>query len=142
VPAFDGVGDLHIKVSDFGMDTNADTTYVVDDVLRVVAAEVEDAFPEAPVRVDAQETFTESDKDGDVEERVWGQLVQLDPVDKEKATKKFVNKKREAANEEIDKGYPETDRRMRRTFVSRHLHDPLVEQAHLLQHLVILRREL
>jgi hypothetical protein len=91
--------------------------------------------------VDAQETFTECDENGDVEERVWGQLVQLDPVDKEKATKKFENMNREAANEEIDKGYPETDRRMRRTLVSWHLHGLLVEQAHLFQHLVVLRGE-
>jgi hypothetical protein len=34
------------------------------------------------VRVDAQETFTKCDKDRDMEERVWGQLVQLDLVDK------------------------------------------------------------
>jgi hypothetical protein len=53
-----------------------------------------------------------------------------------------VDRNRKAANEEIDKGYPETDRRMRRTLVSGNLHGLLVDQAHLLQHLVVLRREL
>jgi hypothetical protein len=122
-PALDGVGELYIKVSDFGTDTNAYTTYVVDDVFQVVTAEVEDVFPEAPVRVDAQETFTECNESGDVEERVWGQLVQLDSVDKEKATKKFVDRNREVANEEIDKSYRETNRRKRRTVTSGFLGD-------------------
>jgi hypothetical protein len=62
LPALDGVGELHVKIVDIGTDADANATYVVDDVLRVVAPEEEDAFPEGPVRVDAQETFTEYDK--------------------------------------------------------------------------------
>jgi hypothetical protein len=41
----DGVGELHIKISGFRADTDANATYVVDDILRVVAPEVKDAFP-------------------------------------------------------------------------------------------------
>jgi hypothetical protein len=44
-PALDGVGELHIKVSEFWPDADANTTYVLYGVLRVVAAEVKDAFP-------------------------------------------------------------------------------------------------
>jgi hypothetical protein len=62
-PALDGVSKLHIKVSDFWPDADANPTYVVDGVLRVVAAEVKDAFPQDPLRVDAQEAFIEGDKD-------------------------------------------------------------------------------
>jgi hypothetical protein len=69
------------------------------------------------VRLDAQEALIESDEDGDVEERVWGQLVQLNPIDKEEATEKFMYRKRKATNEEIDEGYPETGWRMGRTLV-------------------------
>jgi metal-sulfur cluster biosynthetic enzyme len=113
-PALDRVGEFHIKVSDFGMSTDADTTYVVDDVFRVVAAEVEDAFPEAPVRVDAHETFTKCDKNGDVKERVRGQLVQLDPVDKKQVMKEFMDNNKKAVSEEVDESYPESNGRMRR----------------------------
>jgi hypothetical protein len=66
-PALDRVSKLHIKVSDFWPDADADTTYVGDGVLRVVVAEVKDVFPQAPVRVDAQEAFAEGDEDRDVE---------------------------------------------------------------------------
>ena len=50
------------------------------------------------MRVDAQETFTECDENGDVEKRVWGQLVQLDPVDKKQATKEFMDRNSKAAS--------------------------------------------
>jgi hypothetical protein len=91
-PTLDGVGELHVKVVDIRTDADANATHVVDDVLRVVAPEEENAFPEAPVRVDAQETLTEGDKDGDMEKGVWGQLVMLDPVNKKQTTKKFVDR--------------------------------------------------
>jgi hypothetical protein len=113
--------------------------FVVDDVFRVVVTDVEDAFPEAPVGVDFQKTFTECDKNGDVEERVWGQLVQLDPVDKKEATKKFMNRNGEAVNEEIDKNYLKTGRRMGRTLIPGHLHGLLVEHAHPLEQAIVLR---
>jgi hypothetical protein len=38
--------------------------------------------------LDAQEALAKSDEDGDMKDRIWGQLVQLNPVDKEEATKK------------------------------------------------------
>jgi hypothetical protein len=47
----DGVSELHIKISDLWLDADAHTTYVVDGVFRVVAEEVKDAFPQAPVRM-------------------------------------------------------------------------------------------
>jgi hypothetical protein len=67
-----------------------------------------------------------------MEDRVWSQLVQLDPEDKNEATKKFMNKNEEAADEEIDEAYPETGRRMGRTLIPWHPHSLLVEQVHLL----------
>ena len=52
-PALDGDGKFHIKIVDIGTDADTNATYVVDDVFRVVAPEIKDAFPEAPMRVDA-----------------------------------------------------------------------------------------
>ncbi|KAM0878313.1 hypothetical protein ACQ4PT_034962 [Festuca glaucescens] len=100
--ALDGVGKFHIKVSDFWPDADANTTYVVDGILRVVVAEVKDAFPQAPVRVDAQETFTEGDENRDVEERVRGQLVQLNPIDKKEAAEKLMDGNGKVTDEKID----------------------------------------
>jgi hypothetical protein len=47
-PALDGVGKLHIKVFGFWPDEDANTTYVVGDVLRVVAAEVKKCVSTGP----------------------------------------------------------------------------------------------
>jgi hypothetical protein len=44
-PALDGVSKIQVKVSNFWSNANANTTYVVDGFLRVVAAEVNDALP-------------------------------------------------------------------------------------------------
>jgi hypothetical protein len=57
----------------------------------VVSEKVEYAFPKAPMRMDAEETFTEGDKDRDVKDRIGSQLMQLNPVNKQKSTKKFVD---------------------------------------------------
>jgi hypothetical protein len=73
-------------------------------------------------------------------ERIGGQLMQLDPVDKEEASKKFLNRKGEATNEEVNKDYPESDGGWGE------LSSPGIliasdEQAHLLQHLLVLCRK-
>jgi hypothetical protein len=58
------------------------------------------------MRMDAEETLTKSDKNRNVEERIWSQLMQLNPIDEKKATKKLVDRDGKAANKEVDKGYP------------------------------------
>jgi hypothetical protein len=104
----DGVSEFHVKVSGFWPDTDANTTYIVDGVLRVVAVEVKYAFPKAPVRMDAQEAIAESDEDRDVEERIRGQLVKLNPINGKEAAKELMNGNEKAADKKIDKGYSET----------------------------------
>jgi hypothetical protein len=64
----DGVGKFHIKVSGFWPHTDTNTTYIVDGVLQVVATKIENAFPQAPVGVDAKKAFTKCDKDRYVED--------------------------------------------------------------------------
>ncbi|KAK1628138.1 hypothetical protein QYE76_002453 [Lolium multiflorum] len=63
--------------------------------------------------------FTKSDENGDVEDRVGGQLVQLNPIDKEKTAKKLVDGGREAANEVVDKLYPISDAGRREALIAR-----------------------
>jgi 3-methyladenine DNA glycosylase AlkC len=41
----DEVSKFQVKIADFWPDKNTKTTYIVDGVLRFVAAEVENAFP-------------------------------------------------------------------------------------------------
>jgi hypothetical protein len=47
-PALDEVGELPVKISDFWPDANTNTTYIVDGVLRVVAAEVKKCVSTGP----------------------------------------------------------------------------------------------
>jgi hypothetical protein len=74
-PTLDGVGEFDVKIINIWANTDNNATYIVGDVFRVVAPEIEDAFPKAPVRVDAQEAFAKCDKDRNVEKRVGGQMV-------------------------------------------------------------------
>jgi hypothetical protein len=43
-----------------------------------------------------------------VEERIRGQLVKLNPIDEEETAEELMHRKRNPANKEVDKGYPET----------------------------------
>jgi hypothetical protein len=76
----DGVGKLQIKISGFRPHIDTDTTYIVDGVLRVVPAEIENMLPYAPVGVDAKEALAQGDKDRYVEDRVGGQLMKMNPI--------------------------------------------------------------
>jgi uncharacterized protein involved in cysteine biosynthesis len=60
-----GVVELHVEIIDIGTDADTNATYIVDDVPRVVASEI-DVFPQSPMRMDAEETLAESDKDRNV----------------------------------------------------------------------------
>jgi hypothetical protein len=55
---------------------------------------------------DPQERFIESDKTGDVQDRIWRELVKLHAINKEKPTKKFVGRKRKTTEEESKKHHP------------------------------------
>jgi hypothetical protein len=130
----DRVREFYIEVINVGTNADTNATYIVGDVPRIVAPKVEDAFPKAPMRMDARETLAKSDKNRNVEERVWGQLMQLDPIDQQQATKKLVDRNGKAAIEKVDESYPESNGRMRRAHISRHLQGLLLrQQTHLLQ---------
>jgi hypothetical protein len=90
-PALGEVGEFEIKITGLRSHTDTNTTYIVDGVPRVVSAKVEYAFINAPMRMDAEETFTYGDKDRDMKDRIRSQLIQLNPIDKQQSTKKFVD---------------------------------------------------
>jgi hypothetical protein len=55
---------------------------------------VEKEFPKNPMGLDPQEGFAESDKMGDVQDRIGCALVKLHTINQEKPTEKFVGRKR------------------------------------------------
>jgi hypothetical protein len=84
------------------------------------------------MRVDAKQTFTQNDKDGNVQNGVGGQLVKLNPVDEKQTAKEFMERNRKATEEKINKCYPEVDGRARSALITRKDHRLLVEEAELL----------
>ncbi len=59
--------------------------------------DIEDFPPKTPVGINAEKCFADSDENGKMENGIWGQLPELDPIEKKKRTKKFVGRKRKPA---------------------------------------------
>ena len=78
--------------------------------------------------MDAKEAFAESYKNGNVEDGVGSQLVQLNPVNKKESAKKLMNMHGEAVKEEISENYPISFVRIGGRFVPRNLHLPLISE--------------
>ena len=77
------------------------------------------------MRMDAEETFTEGNKDRDMEDGIGSQLMQLNPVNKQESTKKFVDWNGQATEEEVSKSYPETLGGIWDSFIPWDLHRPI-----------------
>ena len=73
-----------------------------------------------------------------MEDGVGGQLMQLNPVNKEKSTEKLVDGGGKTANEVVDKSYPVPNGRRWETFVARKDQRVLLHQPELLEGLLIL----
>jgi hypothetical protein len=56
--------------------------------------------------LDPEEGFAESDKVGDVQNRVWHELVKLHAVNEEKPTEKFVGRKRKTTQKKSEEHHP------------------------------------
>jgi hypothetical protein len=69
-------------------------------------AEAEKELPQNPMGLDPEEGFTESDKAGDVQNRVWRELVKLHAVNEERPTEKFVGRKRKTTQKKSKKHHP------------------------------------
>jgi hypothetical protein len=66
----------------------------------------EDALPQRPVRLDAEEGLAKGDEDGNVEDRVGCEVMKLQSIYKKQPPKKRVNGGRKAADEMIDETNP------------------------------------
>jgi hypothetical protein len=60
--------------------------------------------------LDPQKGLTKSDQTGNVENRIWFELVKLHTVDKKKSTKEFVGRERQSAQKKIKKYHPKATR--------------------------------
>jgi hypothetical protein len=90
--------------------------------------------------MDAEEALAKCNEDGNMEDGLGSQLVQLNPINEEKSPKELVNWDGEAANEEVGENYPITIGRVWSCFITGDLHRPAVpSQAHLLE-LALIRR--
>jgi hypothetical protein len=56
--------------------------------------EPKEEFPKEKVGLDPRKQFTEGNKAGNVENRVWCKLVKLHTVDEKKPAKEFVGRER------------------------------------------------
>lgn len=61
--------------------------------------------------LDSEPALAKSDEEGDVEDRVWGQLVQLEPVEAKKTPNKQMQEERKTANDERKEHHSKTRRR-------------------------------
>jgi hypothetical protein len=71
------------------------------------APDDEDAAPKRPMGLNPQKTLTEHDETRDVQNRIGIQIMELNPIRKEKAVKKRVRGKRKSPEDESKKDYPE-----------------------------------
>jgi hypothetical protein len=61
---------------------------------RDTRAKAEKKLLENPMGFDPQERLAKSNKKGDMQDRIWCELVKLHAANKEKPTEKFVGRKR------------------------------------------------
>ena len=65
------------------------------------------------MRLDSEPALAESDEISDVEERIWGQLMELEPIETKKTPKKGVKRQGKTANDECKKHHSKTSGRHR-----------------------------
>jgi hypothetical protein len=73
-------------------------------------SDYENLTPECPVGFDPKEAFTERDETRNVENSVGIQIVELNPVSKEKTSEERMRGKRKPSKEKSEKDYPEARR--------------------------------
>ena len=68
--------------------------------------------------LDSELALTESDETSDVEERIWGQLMELEPIETQKTPKKGVKRQGKTANDECKKHHSKTSERSRNSLTA------------------------
>ena len=71
----------------------------MDNGVSGIATNIEEVFPKALMGMNPKKTLTKSDKTSDMENRIGCEMIQLHAINKQKATKKFVDRKRKTAEE-------------------------------------------
>jgi hypothetical protein len=77
------VRELDIEIFDIWADADNNTTHIIGGVVGAVAADKENAFPQAPIRRGPEKAFAECNEDRNMEDGIGRKMVQLQPVDKE-----------------------------------------------------------
>ena len=86
------VREFDIEIFDIWADAYNYTTYIIGGGVGAVAADKEYVFPQAPVGRNPEKAFAEGDEDRYVKDRIGGEMMKLQAVNKEKSTKKFVDR--------------------------------------------------
>ena len=105
-PPLDGVGEFDVEVLAVRTNTDNNAADVIGDAVGAITADAENALPQSPIRLDSEEALTQCDKNRHVEDGIGRQLMQLKPIDKEEAPKKFVDRGRKTADEMVNKTDP------------------------------------
>jgi hypothetical protein len=99
---------LEIKILLFQSHRDDGTPKLRNFAFGTTRAQAKEVFTKDPVRVNAQECFTQSDEARNVKKRIWHELMQLHTIHKQKPTKKFMGRKRETTEEESEEHHPES----------------------------------
>jgi hypothetical protein len=89
------LGHFEIKILRFRSHRDDGTPKLRNFAFGTTRAQAKEVFPKYPMRVNAQECFTQSDEACNVKKGIWRELMQLHVIHKQKPTKKFVGRKRE-----------------------------------------------
>jgi hypothetical protein len=89
-PALDRLPHRKVEVIDFLPDDEVDAADHMRDIISTVELDIKNISPQTQVGINAEVGFAHSDKDGEMENGIRGQLPELDPVGKKEVTKKFM----------------------------------------------------
>jgi hypothetical protein len=73
---------------------------------RNTGAEAEQEFPKNPMGLDPQEGFAKSDEAGDMQDRIWRELVKLHTINKKKPTEEFMGRERKTTQQKSKEHHP------------------------------------
>jgi hypothetical protein len=89
-PALDIFPHQEVEVLDFLPDDETKSADNMRTFASAVALDKENFPPKTPVGVNAEVSLADGDKDGQMENGVWGQLPKLNPIRKEKVAEELV----------------------------------------------------
>jgi hypothetical protein len=103
LPALDRFPHREVEVFDFLPDNETNSTNNVRTFASVVALDKENFPSKTRVGVNVEVGFIDSNEDGQMEDRVWGQLPKLNPIRKNKEAEELVGWERQPTVQENQK---------------------------------------